>query len=867
MGWTASWDWPWINTKTKTQWDENGFTIDGIHQATWTKRNPQWYDKNGFNSDWIHQITWTIYDEEWYDIDGYDIDGYDQFGYDRGGYDRNWYNREWYDRMGYDKNWYDREGYDRDWWNRKWINKFTGTEYDKNWYNREGYTKNNFDRNGIHKITKSLYDEHGFDIKGFHRRTWSQYDEEWYDQSWKDEYWHNRRDNQDYRLGFFTEDWIANRKIIDSYLKRKWSSYQEAHKKVSNDRNDFRDLDKDDQEFVLLNGWFCPFTRIIPIPPRFENVSQDPYFFCCLMNNNERVYISNHDISINNGNLKIIPYTNSDVHKIRYNENMWQKKRLINFVAWKITSISSQRITKISITNTTEIPNKNDTNWKSKKSWISDISKSLQEEQNQVMSAPTEWVILISWVAGSWKTNVLLHRIQYLLWEQPWKKNDDDIVFTANNMLFLCYNKALQKYIESSIKDNFSEIQVKTFDSWRTEIFSTYFHKKPDFNYDKDFSIIEAKNIINKYLADVPNSLNLNDLSGEKDQYDVHKRLVKKIKEFYVEKTRWEYNFYEHWQINKQGVSTVDINPILMEKIFWKNIVYTQKHLYTRLYLLSITKIKQDSPNTFCLQIGEREFSGLKTWHNNKNIQYSFNKPFYDHIFIDEVQDLTPSQIQIVNGFHNNSMTLAWDESQLLTNQSLSSNLSDFFWITINHKYDLKTSHRISQQTALFANEFLKNVKFKNDIQFISFKWLKPLVINTDNKWAELQYLVDNIRELQSNAPTASICVMFPKKNDVNDSVIFLKNQKIDCYSANAWSWDFSKSVHVTNYHQAKWLEFDYVFICWINEFDTRNVKNKNNVIYTLITRWIKRVYITITWEFPSIFTGINNNLYEYKTI
>jgi hypothetical protein len=79
---------------------------------------------------------------------------------------------------------------------------------------------------------------------------------------------------------------------------------------------------------------------------------------------------------------------------------------------------------------------------------------------------------------------------------------------------------------------------------------------------------------------------------------------------------------------------------------------------------------------------------------------------------------------------------------------------------------------------------------------------------------------------------------------------------------ANWGTWDFSKSIHVSNYFQAKWLEFDYIFICWINEFDSRNKQNKNNVIFTLITRWIKRVYMIARWWIPGLLEGVDTDTY-----
>lgn len=725
--------------------------------------------------------------------------------------------------------------------------------------------------NWIDEDTWTRFSIYHFDINWINEFTWTKRDEEWYDVNWEDKDWYDRSHkkrkenpikkddfnsfhhrpidkylNKIFNLDFFNDDLDKNKWLIKSYIKKKeddYKRYQDKLDELSNSESLEEYYENQSELYILNYNWWYT------IPPKLNECLGDPYFFFCTDDN--LTYISNKDIKIHDWEKVIMPFTSPRASKLRY-EDSWKNKYLLTINNWKIIRLEKKDVTETSVNNIQDnnlktldeiIKERKEITGNTKKSWVWDISKLLQEEQDKIMSAPAKWVTLISWVAWSWKTNILLHRIQYLVWEQPWKKNEDEIVFHQNNMIFLCFNKALQKYIESSIINKFPSIQVKTIDQWWLDIFKTYFSTNNiKLDEDTDFSIDEAKNLVNKYLS------NLNDSN---------------IWNFFVEKSWSSYKFKE-WKSEKtQWSATIDINPEIINNLFPSFNCFTKKHLITWLYLISITNLKQESSNTFSLTIWNAKFNNLKPkWRTNENIDYSLSKTIYDHIFIDEVQDLSKAQIQIVNWFHNNSMTIAWDESQLLTVWTIWSNLSEVFGIKIDHKYDLKTSHRNSQQTALFANEFLKDIKYKNEIKSISFKWLKPLVINTDDSNGQLKYLCNKIKDLKSNEPNTSICIMFPKKTDVDDCVTFLQTHKIDCYSANSWSWDFSKSIHVTNYHQAKWLEFDYIFICWINNFDTRSIKNKNNIIYTLITRWIKRVFITIQGQLPKLFEWIDTNTY-----
>lgn len=734
------------------------------------------------------------------------------------------------------------------WWTTIWISTDTYTEYDNRWYNYfwinkkwerdPDYVEKKEDgektvEKGQKIAHKSLSKNvsNTAEIKGCRKSDTIRFDEE-----------------------FFKSDLDVNKKIIKDYLNI-WVA------DVKNDNDQFEELVNDlgntrdedikvaiQNEILILNA-----TRKRN-PPSIQDSLLDPYFFFCTDDN--LTYISNKDINIEEWDKKIIPFTSARAWKLRF-EDSWDNKFKLIIKDWEFISANQVWETKNiwfslkakDIKSVDEIMNdRKSKTWWEKKVWVWDISKLIQEEQNKIMSAPSDGTVLITWVAWSWKTNVLLHRIQYLLWEQPSQHH----FFHEDNMIFLCFNKALQRYIESSTKNwRFPSIIVKTIDQWFIDLFRDSFEKyEIKLDKDDDISFEEIKVMVDEFV----------DLLDKKTL----ESLLKRKQIWFVEK---------HWFMQYE----LQFDPKVLRIITKEKTIreYTKKHLFVWCYLLSITKIIQDEwIDSYKVQIWEREFLWFSRGDGNtktvNEVSFVFKRPTYDHIFIDEVQDLSKIQMKIVDWFHKNSMTIAWDESQLVMVSQLWDDLASIFGINIDYKYELKTSHRNSQQTALFANEFLKWIKYKHTIESISFKWLEPLVKNVNSiKW-ELEYLADKIGTLQSEEPEASICVMYPRKtssynNSVEWAIKYLSSKWINCYNANWSYWDFSKRIHVTNYHQAKWLEFDYVFICGINDFDTWNIKNKNNLIYTLITRWIKRVYIPVVWKKPKIFDWVDESTYIYQ--
>ena len=91
-----------------------------------------------------------------------------------------------------------------------------------------------------------------------------------------------------------------------------------------------------------------------------------------------------------------------------------------------------------------------------------------------------------------------------------------------------------------------------------------------------------------------------------------------------------------------------------------------------------------------------------------------------------------------------------------------------------------------------------------------------------------------------------------------------MNEEDINSYIALKDEWDFTKDVSVTNYHQVKGLEFDYVFILGLNEFESYSYANKEKILYTLLTRSREGVYMYCNKDIPEIISNVNTSLYDF---
>lgn len=106
---------------------------------------------------------------------------------------------------------------------------------------------------------------------------------------------------------------------------------------------------------------------------------------------------------------------------------------------------------------------------------------------------------------------------------------------------------------------------------------------------------------------------------------------------------------------------------------------------------------------------------------------------------------------------------------------------------------------------------------------------------------------------------------MYPKdrNNELTTIGNYLNKNGVKSYVAKRNNWEFTDKVAVTTYHQIKGLQFDYVFILGMNEFDNIGFSNKNNVLYTTVTRAQKRVFINCLKNLPKMIQNIDKDLYE----
>ncbi|MGI6569878.1 MAG: UvrD-helicase domain-containing protein [Caldicoprobacterales bacterium] len=548
---------------------------------------------------------------------------------------------------------------------------------------------------------------------------------------------------------------------------------------------------------------------------------------------------------------------------------------------------------------------------------LTSIVELMKKEQDEVMRAPEKGVTLITGSAGSGKTNIAIHRIRYLLNEFP-------LLFSEENIGIFCYNVALKNYLDNLISElKLENCNIYSYDQWLSNVIKAqtnityidYLNEKREVQYlmtrKEVIGIIKGflqskKDTILKYIAEDEV------LSQYRDFFNSHKKDVITISDI-VSFSKWITTKSNNLQDKRESVRDKDQNSIVnvIKNLFlrnenihstnptpgnsqnatvesikqrladilireycvtweWDNKTYKIDgvRLLNQLYASDnyITYMNSHGLNyrhiadtSTSVDQSDSYLVGLMMSFIARNLFRETGKQF-DNIVVDEAQDFAPIQIKTLYNLCNDSFTIAGDATQRIYDNGITS--WDEAGVEIDHKYELNMSHRATLETVLFAKQIIGG----GDIaKTVGRQGEKPLVVCCNSP---MRQVIDQVKEIRKKDAEATIAVVYPTKTMINETVRVLNNNGINAYRAMRDEWRFTPDVAVSTYYQTKGLEFDYIIIMGVSDFENSNFfRNKKNLLYTVITRAKERVIIICRKFLPNCIERVDSNLYDHSSV
>ncbi|MDD2338191.1 MAG: ATP-binding domain-containing protein [Geobacteraceae bacterium] len=421
-----------------------------------------------------------------------------------------------------------------------------------------------------------------------------------------------------------------------------------------------------------------------------------------------------------------------------------------------------------------------------------DIVALIDPEQFRMITRETDGCTYITGGAGCGKTTVALHRLSYLQFNQP-------KLFRPDCCLVLMFNRVLRDYVKKTSEELLGKTRVDTFSAWS----------------------LSALGQLGVYSL----TTTFDDPHGARKKNSAIAELLGR----YVQETR-------------------KIDPVMD---LWR--------FFTCSYVLDLLFSDEKMREDFSLDIQQRlmdknrvvSFSDvsilLRLCQLRKPVDAVVPGAFnhYDHIIVDEAQDLGALELEAVLAATSprRSLTVCADERQKIL-----SFVDGTGFVNFRRQLQLsgldKETLAISYRSAREILELAARVSGRTVDTSKSHSGVVKFYPEKDSSSAlrKVRWIVEQLVAREPNALTAIIC---KKKTDVKaihrflGGVAGLHGEGEVC---------FEPGVLVVNAHIVKGVEFTNVILWNPSETDYRQTEIDRNLLYVALTRASKRLYV-VHWR------------------
>ncbi|NNE15678.1 MAG: AAA family ATPase [Saprospiraceae bacterium] len=487
---------------------------------------------------------------------------------------------------------------------------------------------------------------------------------------------------------------------------------------------------------------------------------------------------------------------------------------------------------------------------------MKNIVATIQKEQNAIIRNEEARHLIIQGVAGSGKTSIALHRIAFLLYRFKETITSEDILIISPNKVFASYiSNVLPELGEESvaetsveeIADELLEYQIK---------FQTFFEQVTELLERNDQKLIEriqyksSKELLRKldeyYIFLQNDAFKITDIyvKGKlvpswfiKETFEKYNRmpLLKRFNEVVREIVENVFRFYK-LEIRYKDRTELHITIRKMFPSYSPRVLY--KGFYDWLGRPDLFKLKKGS---------KYEWSDVYPFIYFKMKIEGFNySQKVKHLVIDEMQDYSYVQYQVLSRLYACKKTILGDINQSV-NPFSSSSLE-----SIEKIFPGATSMTMlkSYRSTYEITQFTKRISQNINVEALARHGDEPVVTACKTNDDELNEIKKRIDEFDGGEYN-SLGIITKTQKQADALYLSIKDfYKINLL--NAVSVAFGSGIVITTAHLAKGLEFDQVIVPYCTS-KNYNTAPDQQMLYVACTRTMHKLYVTHTGK-PSHF-------------
>ena len=222
----------------------------------------------------------------------------------------------------------------------------------------------------------------------------------------------------------------------------------------------------------------------------------------------------------------------------------------------------------------------------------------------------------------------------------------------------------------------------------------------------------------------------------------------------------------------------------------------------------------------------------------------------YRHIVIDEIQDFSPIEVQLLTGCldRNRSITLAGDAQQRIVSGSgftTWSELLDRLGLEGTSIETLQISYRCSREILEFGLSILGDLR-EDDSAPLAVRSGPPVdLFRFTEAGASVAFLSEALRRLVGNEPMASVALLCPDRETTSLYYGGLMESDVPgVRRVEAQDFTFQPGIEVTEIDQVKGLEFDYVILVGVDADHFPDDAESRRLLHVGATRAIHQLWL-----------------------
>jgi DNA helicase-2/ATP-dependent DNA helicase PcrA len=452
---------------------------------------------------------------------------------------------------------------------------------------------------------------------------------------------------------------------------------------------------------------------------------------------------------------------------------------------------------------------------------LADIAGLIDPEQFELITRPSSGFLVIRGTAGSGKTTVALHRIAFLAYA--------DATIDSGQTLVVVFSPALRDYVSHVLPAlQVERVQVRTFEEWAREQVQRLFPRMPRRMREITPAVVLRMKFhpamhaaLAEHVARVP---------GRADAAQAG----------------------DDWE-------SVLTGQALLEEVFAREAPgafgadeIERACAYARSRSEEIAAWRRGEPGVEA-ELDEADLPLLlRAWQLRAGALPGPGGALrYRHVVIDEVQDFSPLEVQVLLGClaKDSSITLAGDTQQHVVQEGGFTSWSAFLaqlGLSGAEISTLRVSYRCTREIASFAVQVLGDLREDEEPPMTVRSGPPVELLRFAEHGACVAYLADALKELAASEPLAAVAILTPSR-ELSDlyTRALTRSEVPRLRQVEQQDFRFTPGIEVTEIEQVKGLEFDYVILIEVSAAQFPDTAAARRRLHVGATRAVHQLWLT----------------------